>query len=262
MSDRSQRLMFIHAHPDDESIMSAGTIAQRAAAGDEITIVTFTRGERGGVLPDHLRHLEGDEQALGWHRAGELAAAAAALGVDDVRFLGQEAGLAFSDSGMVWSSQGTAGPAPDASPNALTRVEIATLADLLFEIVRDVQPDVIVGYDPTGGYGHPDHIRVYEVCEEVMRRVNGSDIEPERYYWGYFPFDPPPEATTIIDVSEALDVKAKALAAHQTQLEVHGTEKFDLGDIPGLPIAREEFYQLRGGHSMKVDEAGESRTSL
>src|ERR671917_62758 len=87
-----RRLLLVHAHPDDESINDGATMARYAADGAAVTLVTCTRGEQGEVIPAELAHLapasgEGGE-ALGRWREGELAAAMAALGVTDHRFLG------------------------------------------------------------------------------------------------------------------------------------------------------------------------------
>ena len=106
---RAERVLFVHAHPDDETIATGGTIAALVDAGAEVTIVTCTRGELGEVMPDDLARLRGDEAALAAHREGEIAEAMRDLGVRDHRFLGDpEArthGLparVYRDSGMVW----------------------------------------------------------------------------------------------------------------------------------------------------------------
>src|SRR5689334_24794792 len=98
MSDR--RILFVHAHPDDESIGTGATMAKYAAEGAHVTLVTCTLGEEGEILVPELEHLASDkEDGLGQHRISELAAACEALGVDDHRFLGG-AGR-WRDSGMM-----------------------------------------------------------------------------------------------------------------------------------------------------------------
>src|SRR4051812_32329976 len=92
-----RRILFVHAHPDDESIETGATMARHAAEGAHVCLVTCTRGEEGEVIPENLRHLTGDR--LGEYRAGELARACAALGVTDRRFLGGEG--RWRDSGMM-----------------------------------------------------------------------------------------------------------------------------------------------------------------
>jgi N-acetyl-1-D-myo-inositol-2-amino-2-deoxy-alpha-D-glucopyranoside deacetylase len=84
-----QRLMFVHAHPDDESIGTGATMAKYAAQGAQVTLVTCTLGELGEIIPADLAHLAWNrDNRLGEHRIGELAAACAALGVTDHRYLG------------------------------------------------------------------------------------------------------------------------------------------------------------------------------
>ena len=83
-----ERVLFVHAHPDDESITTGGTMALLVERGSQVTLVTCTRGERGEVIPADLAGLEGDGAALATVRTEELATALAALGVVDHRFLG------------------------------------------------------------------------------------------------------------------------------------------------------------------------------
>ena len=84
----ARRLLLVHAHPDDESIGTGATIARYAADGAQVTLVTCTLGELGEVIPPELAYLAGTGDRLGAHRMTELAAACAALGVRDQRFLG------------------------------------------------------------------------------------------------------------------------------------------------------------------------------
>ena len=96
----ARRLLLVHAHPDDESIGTGATIARYAAEGAHVTLVTCTLGELGEIIPPELAHLGADrENRLGAHRITELAAACAALGVSDHRFLGGPG--RWHDSGMM-----------------------------------------------------------------------------------------------------------------------------------------------------------------
>ncbi|MGO1878671.1 MAG: PIG-L family deacetylase, partial [Brevibacterium yomogidense] len=81
-------VLFVHAHPDDESIATGGTLAHLVRAGARVVVLTATRGEGGEVIGEQLAHLAGDRQGLAAHREGELAAAMRAVGVTDHRFLG------------------------------------------------------------------------------------------------------------------------------------------------------------------------------
>src|SRR4051794_2036073 len=149
--DSRRRLLLVHAHPDDESIGNGATMAKYAAEGAHVTLVTCTLGEEGEVIPPELAHLAADrDDALGPHRIGELAAAMRELGVADHRFLGGPG--RFRDSGMM-------GTPPNDRPGSFWSTDPADAAPHLVEVVREVRPQVLVTYDPNGGYGHPDHIR-------------------------------------------------------------------------------------------------------
>ncbi|MBF4579956.1 PIG-L family deacetylase [Frigoribacterium sp. VKM Ac-2530] len=173
---RAERVLFVHAHPDDETIATGGTIAALVDAGAEVTIVTCTRGELGEVMPDDLARLRGDEAALAAHREGEIAEAMRDLGVRDHRFLGDpEArthGLparVYRDSGMVWRSDGVAGPTPDLHGAAFCAAEFGEIVSDLQAVVESVRPTAIVSYDEDGGYHHPDHVRANRAAVRVAR---------------------------------------------------------------------------------------------
>ena len=156
------RLLLVHAHPDDETLTTGATMARYAAEGAQVTLVTCTRGEKGEVIGP-LGHLEGDDDALAEHRTGELAAAMAALGVTDHRFLGADAGVRFRDSGMVWGEHGRAVVPPDVAPDAFASLPADEVAAHLVRVVDEVRPHVLVTYDAEGGYGHPDHVQAHRV---------------------------------------------------------------------------------------------------
>ncbi|MFE9861756.1 N-acetyl-1-D-myo-inositol-2-amino-2-deoxy-alpha-D-glucopyranoside deacetylase [Streptomyces sp. NPDC005506] len=152
----ARRLLLVHAHPDDESINNGATMALYAAQGAQVTLVTCTLGEEGEVIPPELAHLVADrDDTLGTHRIGELAAAMKELGVTDHRFLGGPG--RFRDSGMMGAEQ-------NHRPGAFWNTEVDDAAAYLVEVIRSVRPQVLVTYDPDGGYGHPDHIQAHRVA--------------------------------------------------------------------------------------------------
>jgi N-acetyl-1-D-myo-inositol-2-amino-2-deoxy-alpha-D-glucopyranoside deacetylase len=173
-------LLAVHAHPDDETLATGALLATWAAAGLPVTLVTCTRGERGEVIGDRLARLEGDGPALADHRSSELAAALAALGVEDHVFLdelawdGSDRGR-YEDSGMEWLSVGRAGASSAVPPAAFVAVPLDEAAGRLAALLRDRRPDVVVTYEPGGGYGHPDHVRAHDV---TMRAVELSGLTP------------------------------------------------------------------------------------
>lgn len=182
-------LLAVHAHPDDETLSNGALLATWAAAGRPVTVVTCTRGERGEVIPPDLRHLEGDGPALARHREQELAAALTALGVTDHVFLdrvgttggepreGADAGAAsrrFEDSGMAWAGAGRATSADDVPADAFVRVPLEDAGARLAAVLRARRPAVVVGYEPGGGYGHPDHVRAHEVLHRAVELAAGG----------------------------------------------------------------------------------------
>ncbi len=176
-----RRLVLVHAHPDDETLTTGVTMAHYAAEGVEVTLVTCTLGEQGEVIPDELAHLEGREDAaLGHHRAGELAAAMRALAVTDHRLLG---GGRWHDSGMAWLEPGIAGHLDDshvaaAHPAAFARADLDEAAGLLADVLREVRPQVLVTYDPQGGYGHPDHVMAHRVAMRAVELAEHDGAHP------------------------------------------------------------------------------------
>ncbi|WP_330332434.1 N-acetyl-1-D-myo-inositol-2-amino-2-deoxy-alpha-D-glucopyranoside deacetylase [Streptomyces sp. NBC_00536] len=152
----ARRLLLVHAHPDDESINNGVTMAKYAAEGAHVALVTCTLGEEGEVIPPGLAHLAADrDDALGAHRTGELDAAMRELGVTDHGFLGGPG--RFRDSGMMGAEQND-------RPGSFWSADLDEAAGYLVEVIRRVRPQVLVTYDPDGGYGHPDHIQAHRVA--------------------------------------------------------------------------------------------------
>ena len=266
------RLLLVHAHPDDESLWTGGTIARYAAAGVQVTLVTCTLGEEGEVIPDSLRDLaaHGADQ-LGGYRIGELRSACAALGVSDHRWLGGPG--RWRDSGMV-------GVAANGHPRAFAGGDLAEQAAALGEVLAEVRPQVVVTYGPDGGYGHPDHIRAHDIttaaCQDApgvarvfhavtSARATESGVEalaavpdlpfrlPEP---GELPVTDDSAITTTVSTADVLSVKLRALRAHSTQVSVwqsDGALCYALSNGVAQPIPAEEFYVLAEGDPAGAD---------
>jgi N-acetyl-1-D-myo-inositol-2-amino-2-deoxy-alpha-D-glucopyranoside deacetylase len=219
-----RRLLLVHAHPDDESIGTGATMAKYAAEGVQVTLVTCTLGELGEIIPPSLAQLAADrEDRLGEYRIGELAAACAALGVTDQRFLGGPG--RWRDSGMM-------GTAANDDPRCFWRADVDEAATALLGIIREVRPQVLVTYDANGFYGHPDHIqahrvtwRAFELAGAGVAGVAGagrpgrdSPPGPAKFYATAAPDSA--SLTTEIDATGYLDNKLAALRAHATQITV------------------------------------------
>ncbi|MFI7213806.1 N-acetyl-1-D-myo-inositol-2-amino-2-deoxy-alpha-D-glucopyranoside deacetylase [Micromonospora maritima] len=174
-----RRLLLVHAHPDDESIGTGATMAHYAAAGAHVTLVTCTLGEEGEIhVPELAQLCAAEADQLGGYRIGELAAACAALGVTDHRFLGG-AGR-YRDSGMM-------GLATNDHPRAFWRADLDEAAGHLLEVIREVRPQVVITYDPNGFYGHPDHIQAHRVAMRGVELAAAEGIAPDKVYWTAMP---------------------------------------------------------------------------
>ncbi|MEJ5255762.1 MAG: PIG-L family deacetylase [Acidimicrobiales bacterium] len=147
-------LVCFHAHPDDESIATGGTMALAADAGHEVVLVVATRGEHGEAQPGVLA----DGEELWRRRVEETYASAEILGVSRVEFLG------YRDSGMM-------GEPTNDDPRCFWRADLEEAADRLAAILEEVGADVLTIYDDHGGYGHPDHIQVHRVGRLAAERV-------------------------------------------------------------------------------------------
>lgn len=254
MRNDSRHVLFVHAHPDDETLATGGTIATLVDAGIGVTVVTCTRGELGEVIPPELADLAGDGSRLAEHRIGELAEAMRVLGVSDHRFLGEadarHSGLPprrYLDSGMVWGADGPE-PVDDPHAESLCSAPLAEVAADIAAVIASVHPDAVVSYDARGGYGHPDHIRVHEAtvrAAEAMA-VPYFAIEPDEVPAG-------PDSLQV-DISAVLQRKLQALQAHRTQVTVDG-ELYALSSGPHRRTRAEERFR-------RVEAPGEAELSF
>ncbi len=165
MSAERLRLMAVHAHPDDESSKGAATLARYAAEGVDVLVVTCTGGERGSVLNPSYGEVPPGLEAMREVRRGEMAAAAAALGV-------RQHWLGFVDSGYPEGD-----PLPPVPEGCFSLVPLEEASRPLVELVREFRPHVMTTYDPTGGYPHPDHIMCHRVGAEAFHAAG----DPDRY---------------------------------------------------------------------------------
>ncbi|HZP56967.1 MAG TPA: PIG-L family deacetylase [Dehalococcoidia bacterium] len=217
-------LLVVLAHPDDETLVS-GAMAHYAARGVPVTLLCATRGEAGEIAEGH----KATPADLGEHRERELRLACDILGVRDVRF------LPYRDSGM----RGT--PEND-DPRSLFRAAEAGVVGAIAEVMRDVRPAVVVTWDATGGYGHPDHMTIHERTTQAFER----DGESAALYYALIPAgefgeimqaarEEHPDAGTpgdvddtlemqsvpancVLDVSDEYERKMRAMQAHGSQL--------------------------------------------
>jgi mycothiol S-conjugate amidase len=158
--------MAVHAHPDDESSKGAATMARYAREGVDVLVATMTGGERGSILnpamdrPEVLANLPEIRRA-------EMARAREILGVDQ-RFLG------FTDSGLPEGD-----PKPPLPEGSFALTPLPVVAAPLVRLVRDFRPHVLLAYDESGGYPHPDHIKAHQVAVEAFEAAADPDRYPE-----------------------------------------------------------------------------------
>ncbi|MGV9303329.1 PIG-L deacetylase family protein [Nonomuraea sp. NPDC003727] len=150
--------VFFHAHPDDEALLTAGTMAMLAAEGHRVVLVVATAGERG------LADTEKGE-ALGERRIKELYESAAVLGCARVVCLG------YGDSGL----SPTGGIAEERPDNAFIDADSEAAAEALAAVLEEEKADLLSIYDPAGGYGHPDHVQVHRVGRRAAQ-IAGTPI--------------------------------------------------------------------------------------
>lgn len=275
MSDQA-RLLFVHAHPDDETIGNGATIAHYTARGADVTVLTCTLGEEGEVIGDRWAQLGVDHaDQLGGYRIGELTTALRHLGVSGPRFLGG-AGC-WRDSGMVG--------APRRRQTRFADADLGWVGDQLVDVIADLRPHVVVTYDPEGGYGHPDHIQAHRVTTAAVAAASDRWRVPKFYWtvvstkafrdglaalksedvdheWVFPPADIPfgfddEQITAVIDAPDHLAAKVAAMRAHATQIEVGETGRaFALSNKMVLPVLPAEHYLLVSGRPGDTDEKG------
>ena len=282
----SRRALFVHAHPDDETINNGATMAKYAADGAGVTLLTCTLGEEGEVLVPELELLAAAEaDQLGGYRIGELRAAMEVLGVADIRFLGGPG--RYRDSGMM-------GTPANEHPRAFWNADLADAVAHAVAVVRDVRPQVVVTYDENGGYGHPDHIQAHRVAMGAVAAAADPAYRPDlgeawdvaKVYWccvprsvleagmqalaalgeeaafaGIASADDVPSVVSDEQVAAAVDgrVFAKhkdaAMRAHATQISVD-FPFFALSNHLGQEILAVEYYRLVKGERGPAGDDG------
>ncbi|MEU6579645.1 N-acetyl-1-D-myo-inositol-2-amino-2-deoxy-alpha-D-glucopyranoside deacetylase [Nocardia sp. NPDC046763] len=268
-------LLLVHAHPDDESITTGGTIAHYRKRGLPVTVVTCTLGEEGEVIGDDYAHLvAGQADQLGGYRILELTRALAELDAGVPNFLG---------GAGRWRDSGMAGTPSARNPRAFVNSGTAA-TDALVQMILELRPRVVIGYDPRGGYGHPDHIRAHQITMAAIDAASDWGWTVPKVYWtvtdrtvlamhteslkrrtveqlpgalprgwrlphaGELACVPAESVTTTIDVSDVLAAKRAALRAHATQVTVAPSgREFSLSNDVAQPVLPEEHYILVRG---------------
>ena len=238
MTDKPhQAFLACFAHPDDEAFTTGGTMTRFAASGATVALVCATRGEVGEISDPNLATPETLPQV----REEELRCACDHLGVTDLTFLD------YRDSGMAGTSE-------NKDPRAFANISADEVLPRLVEIIRRLRPQIVVTFDPTGGYGHPDHIAIHKHTVAAFHAAADASQYPdlgqawqaEKLLYAVLPrsmfvnmrarmvelgldtedFDrfletgvgwPDDKVDFTVDVNSAVEAKWAALSCHRTQ---------------------------------------------
>ncbi|MCH7736819.1 MAG: PIG-L family deacetylase [Chloroflexi bacterium] len=254
-------VLCIFAHPDDEAFGSGGTLAGLVQRGHKVTLVCATNGDVGEISDPALATPENLWQV----RQDELRRAMEVTGISDVRFLG------YRDSGMD-------GTPDNEDPSCLFQAEPSKVEAQISDLMAELKPDIVFTHDPTGGYGHPDHLVVFDRTTSVIDAM--TEDRPHLYYvcfpkknfrrlWQDMidagitpPFakedldnigSPDDYVTTVKDVSAYVEIKRESLSHHKTQLDPNGPFSAIAPDIMTAWMSTEYFYlsQPKGGDSQE-----------
>jgi LmbE family N-acetylglucosaminyl deacetylase len=230
-------LLAIYAHPDDEAFGTGGSLSRYAASGVQVGLICATRGEVGEISDPSFATPE----TLGEVRESELRCAAETMGVRELIFLN------YRDSGMV-------GTPENQDPRAFINAPADEVVCYLVSAIRRIRPDVVVTFEPNGGYGHPDHIAIHKhtlsafhLAADGAYSTGGAGEQPwqaARLFYTAIPrsffeqmraqleaagedmqqfanFEergwPDDQVTVTLDVSATVDDKWQALNCHRTQ---------------------------------------------
>lgn len=237
-------LMAVHAHPDDESLYMGGVLAHYSDERVNTILVTCTRGDLGQISSPELNTEENGRQ-LGGLRDAELRQAIRVLGVRKFYQLG------YRDSGLL-------GAASNDHPRSFHKADMGEAIGRLVRLVRRERPDILISYDESGDYGHPDHIKAHQITVAASQAAADAAAFPEagdpwnicKLYYSYIrpslwlrameklrergmktDLDEPgfnrdryrddPRARTVIPVTDFLKRKIEALQCHRTQANVY-----------------------------------------
>lgn len=211
------RLLIVHAHPDDESLFTGHVIAHALRGGSEVRVVTLTRGEMGTTEVKDLEYLNEDSQAMALFREQELSQSLEAFPGVEHRYLGQRA---YRDSGMRINAWGKVGKPRKLDEMSLSAAGTSVVGEDIASEIKDFKPDVVLTYDSKGGYGHPDHKAAHAAVAWAIRHLAKKRIRPQ--LWEIV--EPGKSFDVEFGDEETAEVKRAALLAHSSQIEISGDE--------------------------------------
>ncbi|MBO1436732.1 PIG-L deacetylase family protein [Meiothermus sp. CFH 77666] len=249
------RVLAVFAHPDDESFFCAGTLTKLASQGHEVYLICATRGEQGRIRHpaiDETRYPKGE--ARGRLREKELEAACTILGLRPPILLD------YQDSGYPLE-------VAQANPQGFMHQDLQQVEDVLLAHIAQIRPQVMIGFDPQGYYGHADHIHLHRATLGAFWRAGNVMADPPRYL--LFPvrlkeqvartrFDPERYGVSACSVALRVDVRPyaetirAAVLAHASQAGPEENFAQVLQDWPGL--LEEECFVLGGVRGLAVED--------
>lgn len=170
MSSEQQVLLAVLAHPDDETFGTGGTLALYARRGVAVHLICATRGEVGEMEEKYMRGFN----SIAERREAELRCAAEKLGLAGVHFLD------YRDSGMP-------GTPDNQHPRALAAQPVEQVAEEIAGFIRRLKPQVLITFDPIGGYRHPDHIAIHKATVAAFEAVQKTGEAPQKLYFHTIP---------------------------------------------------------------------------
>lgn len=164
-------LLAVFAHPDDESFGTGGSLSLYAARGYRVELICATRGEAGEISDPSLATPE----TLAQVREDELRCAARGMGINPPIFLG------YRDSGMM-------GTPENDDPRCLWKADRPLAVGQVTRIIRELRPEVVVTFEPNGGYGHPDHVTIHQITVAAVAAAADPAQYPEQIAAGLAPY--------------------------------------------------------------------------
>lgn len=258
-------LVCFHAHPDDESMTTGGSMARAVAEGHRVVLVLATNGEYGEV-PEDL----GAGETLLDRRRAESEASAAALGAHRLVWLG------YKDSGMTGWTQ-------NEDPESFWQASVDSAGERLAAILREENADVLTVYDWHGNYGHPDHVKVHHVGHraaelagtphvfettmnrDAMKRFfaiakengdgtgpDGEDFDPDGPADDGNPLGTPEsELTHAVDVAAYIGQKRASITCHKSQVTDAGFFMSMPEEAFAMAFGTEWFMRKGANHPMR-----------
>ena len=169
----ARRLLVAFAHPDDESFGPAGTIVHYATRGVAVHYICATRGEAGHVDPELLEGYS----SLAELRTQELECAAGHLGLAGVHLLD------YHDSGMENAPE-------NQNPDSLYQAPLENVVEEITRLIRQIRPQVVITFDPTGGYFHPDHVKMHTATTQAFHAAGDPGRFPHQLEGGLLAYQP------------------------------------------------------------------------